>query len=92
MAKRRMIGAAVMALCSAWLLLAQWVAAQDRPMHMRGTLAGVAGSVLTIPTREGTTETVARGEKAGVFLVGPAKLSDITPVQFTARWRTLSSD
>jgi len=41
MAKRRMIGAAVMALCSAWLLLAQWVAAQDRPMHMRGTLAGV---------------------------------------------------
>jgi hypothetical protein len=68
--------------CSVWLLLAQGVAAQDRPMHMRGTLAGVAGPALTIRTREGTTEMVTLNEKSGVFVVGPAKLSDVTPGQF----------
>ena len=36
MAKQHRIGVAVMGLtCSVWLLLAQGVAAQDRPMHMR---------------------------------------------------------
>jgi hypothetical protein len=83
MATQRRIGGAVMGLtCSVWLLLAQGVAAQDRPMHMRGTLAGVAGPALTIRTREGTTETVTLGEKSRVFVVGPAKLSDVTPGQF----------
>jgi hypothetical protein len=78
-----------MSLCRRSLLLAlmalagTWSAhAQTPPSRLRGTIASLDGTALTVTTQAGQTVKVVLPENAPVTAVIPAKLSDITKGSF----------
>ena len=58
------------------------LAAQGAPYHIRGTLAGVDGSKLTIATDDGMSKTATLNDDARVFVVDRATIDDIKRGQF----------
>ena len=56
--------------------------APAKPMHLRGTIEKVDGSVLTVKTRDGTTTTVKLAEGARIAALVKIKLTDIKQGDF----------
>ncbi|HEY6003476.1 MAG TPA: hypothetical protein VIV57_11430 [Anaeromyxobacter sp.] len=57
-------------------------AQEGKPVRIRGTIDKVAGSVVTVKTRDGTSATVKLSDDATVAGVVPASLGDVTPGKF----------
>jgi hypothetical protein len=68
-------------LCASALVVAS-ASAQDKPVRVRGTIAQVDGSVLTINERSGGTVKVKMADDLRVVAMVPASLADIKPGSF----------
>ena len=69
-------------LALALTLLTAATAAAQVPIRVRGSIAKVSGSTLTIASRDNSTVDVRLADNAGVTAVVPAALSDIKAGQF----------
>ena len=76
------IGVRTLALAGALTLLAAATATAQVPIRVRGSIAKVSGSALTIVSRDNSTVEVRLADNAVVTAVVPAALSDIKAGQF----------
>jgi hypothetical protein len=75
-------GFRALALAGALALLTAATASAQVPIRVRGSIAKVSGSMLTIASRDNSTVEVRLADNAGVTAVVPAALADIKAGQF----------
>lgn len=76
--KASIAGAGLAALVAGGPALAQ----AARPHHVRGTIESLEGHTLTVKTRRGATDKLTLAANPKVFVVSPAKMSDIKDGEF----------
>ncbi|MDQ2801362.1 MAG: hypothetical protein M3Y41_01250 [Pseudomonadota bacterium] len=81
MASNGMIQKLVAGALVSWLALAGSAVAQT-PHHIRGTLTGIEGRVLSVQTPRGRSEQIKMADNVGVFVVSPADLGAVKPGKF----------